>query len=110
MQPGMIGVTGAMWSSVGQSHSIADIALQNPNPLEGKLFQLPELLLFTMHLVHSHLPGAKHDPLSPRALVTPPLPPQNFFSLTCVLANHALLKPDTLRPDLSIAKETAPAH
>lgn len=71
MQPGMIGVTGAMWSSVGESHSITDVAPQNPKPLEGKLFQLPELLCFTMHLVHSHLPGEKHDPLSPRALVTP---------------------------------------
>lgn len=71
MQPGMIGVTGAMWSSVGESHSIADIAPQNPNALEGKLFQLLELLRFTMHLVHSLLPAEKHDPLSPRALVTP---------------------------------------
>lgn len=70
-QPGMIGVTGATWSSVGESHSIADIAPQNPNPLEGKLFQPPELPRFTMHLVRSLLPHEKHDPLSPRTVVTP---------------------------------------
>lgn len=63
----MTGVTGAVWSSVGRGHSIADIAPQNPNPSEGKLFQLPELLRFPVHLV----PGEKHDPLSPRTLVTP---------------------------------------
>lgn len=67
----MTGVTGAMWSSVGESHSVADIAPQNPNPLEGKLFQLPELLRFPVHVVHSLSPGEKHDPLSPRTLVTP---------------------------------------
>lgn len=55
----------------GESHSIADIAPQNPKPLEGKLFQLPELVRFTMQLVQSLLPGEKHDLLSPRTLVTP---------------------------------------
>lgn len=74
MQAGMIGVTGAMWSSVGESHSITDIAPQNPNPLEGKLFQLPELVHFTTQLVQSLLPSKKHDHFSPRTLVTPAEP------------------------------------
>lgn len=69
----MIGVTEAM-SSVGKSHSIADIAPQNPNPLESKLFQLSELVHFSMQLVQSLLPSEKHDPLSPRTLVTPTEP------------------------------------
>lgn len=67
----MIRVTGAMWSSVGECHPIADITPQNPNPLEGKLFQLSELVHFTMQLVQSLLSSEKHDPLSPRTLVTP---------------------------------------
>lgn len=90
----------------GESHSIADIVSQNPKPLESKLFQLPELVSFTTQLVQSLLPGEKHDPL-PQGHGWPP---QNLVSLTCVPANHALLKLDTARPDLCRAKEAAPAH
>ena len=69
----------------GESHSIADIVSQNPNPLESKLFQLPELESFTTQLVQSLLPGEKHDPLSPRTWVTPTEPrlPDQRASQSC---------------------------
>lgn len=70
-QPEMIGVTGAMESSAGESHSVAGTAPQNPDPFVGKLFQPPELPRFTMPLVRSLLPHGKHDPLSLRTVVTP---------------------------------------
>lgn len=106
MQAGMIGVTGAMWSSVGDSHSITDIVPQNPNSLEGKLFQLPELVPLQRSWCRASCLARSTIP-SPQGHWWPP---QNLFSLTCMLANHALLKLDTVRPDLCIAKEAAPAH
>lgn len=77
------------------------------NLLEGRLFQLLELGHFVMELGKSLLSSQKHAPLSPRTLLTAP---QNFFFLTCELANHVLLKLDTVRSDLCIAKEAALAH
>ena len=74
MQAEMSRVTGAIRRSVGESHSGADIAPQNPNPLESKFLQLPELVHFSVQLVQSLLPSEKHDPLSPRTLVTPTEP------------------------------------
>ena len=46
----------------GESHSIADVVPQNPKPLEGKLFQLPELVCFTTQLVYASCPARSTIP------------------------------------------------